>query len=153
MVTEPRHDDPTSPVLMLLHQHPQTAELTLRCYFARAVSKGDRQIGDNIPCDRGFANHASASATLPALHPMGRSGGRARTTTLEIGSTVFLMGFFNTILGSEKPIGILNRYLLIAGRIRFFSSVRGDYPFLAKWRDEHAKCTDPFKAVLTTTSR
>jgi hypothetical protein len=70
MVTEPRHDDLTSPVLMLPHQHPKTAELTLRCNFARAVSKGDRQLGDNIPCERGFANHASASATLPALHPM-----------------------------------------------------------------------------------
>jgi hypothetical protein len=70
MMTEPRHDDLTSPVLMLLRQHPKAAELTLRCYFARAVSKGDRQLGDNIPCERGFADHASASATLPALHPM-----------------------------------------------------------------------------------
>jgi hypothetical protein len=138
---------------MLLHQHPQTAELTSRCYFARAVSKRDRQSGDNIPCERGFANHASASATLPALQPMSTSGGSAGTTTLEIGSAVSLMGFFNTILGSEKPIGILSRHLLIAGRIGCFSSVRGNYPFLAKRRDEHAKCTDPFKAVLTITSR
>jgi hypothetical protein len=121
MVTEPRHDDLTSPVLMLLlHQHRQTAALTSRCYFARAVSREDRQMGDNIPCERGFANHASASATLPVLHPMSTSGGGAGTTALETGSTILLPGFFNAIPGSEKPIGILNRYLLIAGRIRFF---------------------------------
>jgi hypothetical protein len=54
---------------MLLRQHPKAAGLTLRCYFARAVSKGDRQLGDDIPCERGFADHASASATLPALRP------------------------------------------------------------------------------------
>jgi hypothetical protein len=120
MVTEPRHDDLTSPVLMLLHQHPQTAELTSRCYFARAVSKRDRQSGENIPCERGFADHASASATLPALHPMSTSGGSAGTSALEIGSTVFLMGFFNTIPGSEKPIGILSWYLLIAVVSDFF---------------------------------
>jgi hypothetical protein len=94
MVTEPRHDDLTSPVLMLLlHQHPQTAALTSRCYFARAVSKQDRQMGDNIPCERGFANHASASATLPVLHPMSTSGGGAGTTALETGSTIPLPGF------------------------------------------------------------
>jgi hypothetical protein len=33
--------------------------------------------------------------------------GSAGTTTLEIGSTVFLMGWDNPILGSEKPIGII----------------------------------------------
>jgi hypothetical protein len=37
-------------------------------------------MGDNIPCERGFANHASASATLPVLHPMSTSGGGAGTT-------------------------------------------------------------------------
>jgi hypothetical protein len=70
------------------------------------VSKRDRQLGDNIPCERGFADHASASATLPDLHPMSTIGG-AGTTTLEIGSTVFLMGWDNTIAGSTKPIGII----------------------------------------------
>jgi hypothetical protein len=89
MVTEPRHDDLTSPVLMLLHQHPQTAELTSRCYSARAVSKQDRQIGDSIPYERGFANHASASATLPVLRPMSTSGGGAGATAPETRSAIF----------------------------------------------------------------
>jgi len=41
MVTEPRHDDLTSPVLMLLHQYLQTAELTSRCYFCASTSETD----------------------------------------------------------------------------------------------------------------
>jgi hypothetical protein len=51
---------------------------------------------------------------------MSTSGGGAGTAALETGSTILLPGFFNAIPGSEKPIGILSRYLLIAGRIRFF---------------------------------
>ena len=46
------------PVLTPLQQHSQAAELTRRCY--------DRQLADNIPCERDFANHALASAATIA---------------------------------------------------------------------------------------
>jgi hypothetical protein len=141
---------------MLLHQHPQTAELTSRCYFARAVRKRDRQSGDNIPCERGFANHASASATLPALQPMSTSGGSTGTATLERASAVSLMGFFNTIPGSEKPIGILSRHLLIAGRIGVFhrfaamirSWLRGEMNMPGAHRSFQSSADDHFKVSV-----
>jgi hypothetical protein len=38
-------------------------------------------LGDNIPCERASADHALGKASLPALHPMSRSGGTAATAT------------------------------------------------------------------------